>query len=83
MLSAFPAQAELEIRQRDVVIKEMADLIFHNFKGRPQEELLKFLQSHPKAIQNPKIIGVEPNYVFWGTTIKFKYQNDVLINVSW
>ena len=61
----------------------MAELVFHSFKDRTQEELLMFLRSHPKAIKNPKIVDHETNYVFWGTTVKFKYQNGKLTNVYW
>ena len=82
-VQAEETQAELEVKQRDVVIREMAEIIFHNFKGRTKEELIKFLRSHPKALKTPKIINIEKNHVFWGATVKFKFENGQLSNVYW
>ncbi|MFV1985456.1 MAG: hypothetical protein ACC657_18045 [Thiohalomonadales bacterium] len=83
LTQAEGTQAELEIRQRDVVIEELTEIIFYSFKGHTQAELIDFLNSHPKTIKTSKIVRSEENYVFWGTTVKFKFKNDKLTNVYW
>ncbi|WP_417446812.1 hypothetical protein [Kangiella sp.] len=61
----------------------MAEILLYSFKGKSKEELLQFLKNHPKAINNPDIASEEGNYLFWGTTVKFEFSNDKLINVFW
>ena len=72
--NAEGSHAELEIKQRDSVIQEMAELIFFSFKGKSQNELISFLNSHPKVKQTPNYVSAEPNYVFWDIFRVAKYQ---------
>jgi hypothetical protein len=82
-VNAEDTQLELEIKQRDIVIEEITQLLLYNFKGHSQPELLNFLQSNPKYKIDPSILKVESNYIFWGTTVKFKFENGMLESVYW
>ena len=83
LANAEGSQSDLEQKQRDTVIEEMAEIIFHNFQGSTKEELIEILKSHPKATSNPNIVSSDSDYVYWGTTVKFKFNNGKLTNVYW
>lgn len=56
-------EQQLELRQRDVVIKEMVEILLYSSKGKSKEELLLFPKNNPMAINNPDIVSEEGNYL--------------------
>ncbi len=76
-------QADLEVRQRDIVIGEMAEIIFHFSKNFTQEELVQYLTTTQKVTHRARTVTSEGNYVFWGSTVKFEFNNGSLVNVYW
>jgi hypothetical protein len=77
------SHAELEIKQRDVVISEMGSILLHQYKGVSKAELVSILRSHSETDKSPDYVSTEGRYVFFGSTVKFEFKENRLINVYW
>ena len=76
-------QINLEIRQRDVVIEELSSVILHQNKERTLNEMESILKTHPKTRKYPPFYEVHDNFIEFGTTLKFEFQNGNLSKVYW
>jgi len=77
------SHTELEIKQRDNVISELTSILLFQYRNTSKNELISILRGHPEALEDPRYVSVEGNYVFFGSTVKFEFRDNKLINVYW
>jgi len=77
------SHAELEIKQRDNVISELTSILLFQYRNTSKNELISILRSHPAALEDPRYVSAEDNYVFFGAAVKFEFRDNKLINVYW
>ena len=72
-------QAELEIRQRDVVITEMSSLINHQYSDKTKSEIANQL----KKAFGEGFVSEDNQYIFYGSTVKLEFKDGKLVRVYW
>lgn len=74
---------QLDIRQRDVVIEEMASVITHQNLNKDQNEIINILKKNPITKEHPPFYEAHDNLIEFGTTLKFEFKEGKLTNVYW
>ncbi|MES9901895.1 MAG: hypothetical protein ABW168_04315 [Sedimenticola sp.] len=72
-------QLELEVRQRDSVIREMSGLIKHQLSENSKDDIANSLMKS----YSDELIEIDEDHIFIGASLKLKFENEKLVEVYW